>query len=86
MFAKDPGKRGELYDALLAKIKELGRKPTFAEVKEDQNMPHPNDYAYYFGSFTEAAEEVWKGYNLKKRQSPKKELTIKKLVNPGKPG
>lgn len=86
MFAKDPGKRGELYNALLSKIEELGRKPTFKEVEEDQNMPKPNDYAYYFGSFTEATEEVWKGYNLKKKQSLKKLTIVKKPINSGKPG
>ena len=85
MFAKDSGRREELYNFLLAKTEKLGRKPTFAEVKEDQNMPEPNSYAYYFGSFTEATEVVWKGYNLK--HIPKNKLAIKKpITKSGEPG
>ena len=86
MFAKDPGRRGELYNALLAKIEQLGRKPTFAEVKEDQNMPEPNDYAYYFGSFTKAADEVWKGYNVKSSLRKGNPIAVKKPIKPVKPG
>lgn len=87
MFAKDPGRREELYNFLLAKTEKLGRKPTFAEVKEDQNMPEPNSYAYYFGSFTEAVEVVWKGYDLKHSIPKKNKLAIKKPIDKsGKPG
>lgn len=79
MFAKDQGRREELYDLLLNKITSLGRKPSFTEVKEDPNMPDPNDFAYYYGSFSSAAEEVWKGYVLKKNIS-KSPVTIKKPI------
>ena len=44
-----------LIRATLAK----GEKLEFEEVKRDLNMPNPNDFAYGFGSFTEAAEKAW---------------------------
>ena len=77
MFAKDTGKKQGLYNALLAKTKELGRRPTYAEVRDDKNMPMPNDYAYYFRSFTDAVEEVWKGYNV---GSDTKKVSIKRPI------
>ena len=32
--------------------------PTFQEVYDDPDMPNPNDFAYYFGSYTEAAKKA----------------------------
>lgn len=83
MFAKDYGKREELYNCLLNKIRELGRKPSFIEVKQDENMPDPNAYAYWFGSFSQAIDEAWRGYNC---HSNKHSIVIKKSINSGKPG
>ena len=81
MFAIRDDKKEELYKYLLSKIKELGRKPSFMEMKLDKNMPDPNAYAYWFGSFSQAAEEAWKGYN-----SHNKSAIIKKSVKSDKPG
>ena len=44
-----------LQEATLKKGGEL----TFNEVKADLDMPDPNCYAPYFGSFTAAAEKAW---------------------------
>ncbi len=56
------GRKKELYDALLLKIEMLGRKPSYEEVKSDSDMAEPNDYAYYFGSFSNALSEAWGEY------------------------
>ena len=83
MFAPNSKKREYLSNCLLKKMNELGRRPTYDEVKADENMPEPNDYAYYFRSFSEAVDEVWKGYNLKKQKTS---ITIKKPIKIIKPG
>lgn len=83
MFAKDQRRREELYNCLLNKIRELDRKPSFLEVREDRSMPDPNDFAYYFGSFSRATDEVWKGYNLGKS---KHSVAIKKPIKIKEPG
>ena len=49
----------ELFSRLVAKTRTLGRQATFSEVNEDEDMPMANDYAYYYGSFTQAAKEAW---------------------------
>ena len=82
MFTIRDGKKEELYKCLLKKIQELGRKPSFMEMKLDENMPDPNAYAYWFGSFSQAAEEAWKGYNYHNKHS----TNIKKPVKSDKPG
>lgn len=73
----------DLYEALLSKIFELGREPSFIEVREDENMPDPNDYAYYFGSFSAALKEAMEEYNFRKRAPGKKHcpISIKKPVS-----
>lgn len=56
----DNESRRERYIRLLStKMRELQRKPTFAEMRADPMMPSPNDYAFYWGSFDEAVEEIW---------------------------
>lgn len=53
-----PDEAREMLDALAAFAKRLGRDPTFNEVKEEPNLPDPNNFAYYFGSFTDAIKEA----------------------------
>lgn len=48
------GLLGLLYDL----SKELDRVPTFEDVLNHPKMPHPNTFAFYFGSFDKAAEAV----------------------------
>ncbi len=52
----------ELFLSLLEKTRELGRQAKFQEVEDDPNMCRANDFAYHFGSFTEAAEEAYRAY------------------------
>lgn len=52
----------ELFKKLYQKTAELGRQVTFSEMSEDQAMPSPNNYAYYYGSFTEAAKEAYQTF------------------------
>ena len=56
----------------------LQRKPTFDEVREDRNMPNPNDYAFYWRSFGEAVDAIWSmsGLCIKKLAIPR--MIIKK--------
>ncbi len=53
-----PEEAREMLDALVAFMKRLGRDPTFMEAKAEPSLPEPNDYAYYFGSFTEAVKDA----------------------------
>ena len=75
----DSSKKDEMLNLLVLKTKELGRRPSFTEVREDQNMPDPNDYAYHFRSFTDAAEIAWRGYESSTRKGT---LAIKKSIKP----
>ncbi len=66
-----PEKEREMFDKLVAMAIRLGRDPTFKEVEQDPALPHPNDYAYFFGSFTEALNEAHRqAFVYKKRESP----------------
>ncbi|MBR3204546.1 hypothetical protein IKF81_02605 [Candidatus Saccharibacteria bacterium] len=38
---------------------ELNRPPSFSEVKQNPDLPNPNDYAFYFGSFDSAAKAAY---------------------------
>lgn len=49
----------EMFSLLVEKTRALGRPATFSEVEEDERLPHANDYAYYYGSFTEASKKAW---------------------------
>lgn len=51
--------RDELFFCLVDKTKVLGHQVSFQEMSDDSNMPEPNDYAYYYGSFLEAARQAW---------------------------
>lgn len=75
----DSSKKDEMLNLLVSKTKELGRRPSFTEVREDKDMPDPNDYAYHFRSFTDAAEIAWRGYESSTRKGT---LAIKKTIKP----
>lgn len=61
----DQETRRERYARLLvAKMCELQRRPTNDEVKQDPSMPQPNDYAFYWGSFEQAVNDLWSKVRL----------------------
>lgn len=51
--------REALFKQLIEKTEELGRKVTFMEFDQDENLPRANSFAYYYGSFDVAAQEAW---------------------------
>ena len=53
-----PENAKEMFRKLVELARRLGRDPTFDEVRDEPGMPHPNDFAFYFGSFTEAKKEA----------------------------
>jgi hypothetical protein len=55
--------RDYLFRELLEKTSKLGHQVTSEEMASDKKMPKPNDYAYYFGSFANAAREAWRQVN-----------------------
>ena len=65
-----PKEAREMFDKLVDMALRLGRDPTFKEVEQDPAMPHPNDFAYHFGSFTEAQKEAHRvAFVYKKRET-----------------
>lgn len=85
--------RQQLFDILVKKTKELGREVTFQEMEEDPGMPSPNDYAFYYGSFSNATKvaynyvlnggntkpsEVLQGINQTSRTRTKSKLSPKR--------
>lgn len=48
----------ELLEKLAEKRRELGRNPTFSEVKSDPNCPSTSEISYRFGSFDAAMVEL----------------------------
>lgn len=54
--------RDELFEKLMQKTKELGRRVSFSEMRDDPSMPEPNQFAFYFGSFANAAERAFSEY------------------------
>lgn len=51
--------KGALYAKLFKKTQALCHQVTRDEMKADPQMPHPNDYAYYWRTFDDAAAEAW---------------------------
>lgn len=49
-----------IYNLLTEKTKNLDHKMSFKEACDDPEMVHPNQYAYFFGSFDKAAEMAWR--------------------------
>lgn len=59
---------------------ELGRPASFSEVEDCPYTPHANDYAFYFGSFSEAAHQAYNDVLLAKRHGSKELLLQQKEV------
>ena len=73
-FTNDP--MDDLMDRLIEKTKSAKHCLSFDEASKDPEMYQPNSYAYYFGSFTEAARTAWN--MVKSGQS----VTRKKPIQP----
>ena len=59
MWLNHQSRRERCAELLLLKMRELKRKPTAAEMRDDSRMPDPNDYAFYWRSFDEAVDTIW---------------------------
>ncbi len=64
------GKAREMLDLLVEMALHLGRDPTFTEVDKDPSLPRANDYAYYFGSFTDAVRAAHRIAFIRDRTKP----------------
>lgn len=53
----------QLMKMLVEKTRDVGHVLSFREACEDPDMIDPNNYAFYFGSFREAAKLAWKEAN-----------------------
>lgn len=64
-------KEGEKYLAQLKAyaIQHNGHVPTFKEANEAEELPPANNYAYYFGSYSDAAEIVERQLEREKAKS-----------------
>ena len=61
---------GRMYlEQLFVFAEELGHVPSFKEVNDNPNLPPANNFAYYFGSYSDAAEIVKKKLELKRIQA-----------------
>lgn len=58
-----------LFELLLKKTQELGRELSFEEARNDPDLPNPNEYAYYFGSFSEVAKKAFLRVGFEKERS-----------------
>lgn len=58
MWLSEETRRQRYTRLLLTKMQELQREPTPAEMRSDPRMPDPNDYAFYWRSFSEAVKEI----------------------------
>ena len=52
--------KDDLMNILVKKTTEAGHLLTFDEASSDLAMIQPNFYAFYYGSFSEAAQKAWK--------------------------
>lgn len=62
----DPKK--DLLDLLVKKTMQCGHMITFDEASADPDMVKPNSYAFYFGSYSVAAEKAWKIVKLEAQE------------------
>ena len=62
-----PEEARKMMEKLIQKALQLGRAPSFDEVNDDPEMPHPNSYAPYFGSFGEACNRACREAFVHKR-------------------
>lgn len=65
----------KLQEMLLKVTRELGHLVTYEEFKQYSELPKPNQYAYYFGSFGNAARRVWKRVKREIAQQEDKSMT-----------
>lgn len=70
--------REELFAILLKKTEELGHQVTSSEFKQDPAMPHPNEYAFHYGSFENAAKQAYQ----KAHSKGLSKVAIKKTIKP----
>lgn len=59
LFSVGEDAKTAIYELLKEKTRKLGHKMSFKEAISDPEMVHPNQYAYFFGSFDKAAEMAW---------------------------
>ena len=59
----------DLMALLVERTEKLGHMLSFAEATEDPEMVQPNNYAFYFGSFGEAAKIAWRKAKLPNKSS-----------------
>ncbi|MFQ6009734.1 MAG: homing endonuclease associated repeat-containing protein [Candidatus Aenigmatarchaeota archaeon] len=52
------------------KAEELGRTPTYREIRKDSSMPHPETYRNAFGSYNKAMEEAGLEPNIRFSRPP----------------
>lgn len=74
--------REELFLILLRKTEQLGREATPADFREDPAMPNPNEYAYHYGNFENAAREA---YQKVRSSGPNKRVIVRKPIKPVQP-
>ena len=74
-----------LFEKLMRKTKELGRRVSFSEMQEDPAMPSPNQYAFYYGSFDEASKMAERTMKLASKAEPKErgDLAVSKKKQNG---
>lgn len=58
LYLISPGE--QLMKMLVDKTRTVGHMLSFREARDDPEMADPNNYAFYFGSFNEAAQIAWK--------------------------
>ena len=56
MFLPENAKK--MFRKLVELARRLGRDPTFDEVRDEPEIGNPNNFAFYFGSFTNALKEA----------------------------
>lgn len=72
----------ELFRDLFRKIESLGRKPTFQEVRCDPDMADPNEYAYYYRSFSDAVDQAWQIYYSSKTTEEETHIDGRYTIQP----
>lgn len=58
VFLENP--REELMEMLVNKTRAVGHIVSFKEASEDPDLVDPNNFAFYYGSFSEAAAIAWR--------------------------
>ena len=79
-FSDNPKK--DLMDKLMEQTSLAGHLLSFDEAGKDPKMIQPNCYAFYFGSFSEAAKKAWDRLAKPSRQVVR---PIKPIARPSRP-